>query len=210
MVHKITFQVALRVGAALSRLSEGAPHPECPSVKVARVKIISIRKATCLRKRNRRDLPYWLSQSFLDCSDKTEREPQRKMQLSPGKVGRQGGDSSLRPSGHRQCGVPVGLNLVQPSSCPRRCTPQTPLALQPPARALMSTGPPQPTPQSSPAVERPDRSGIGRCGVERSTEKRRGDVRPPRSRSHPKGESRKNDRLRGVRGGRRNAAGQAF
>lgn len=30
--------------------------------------------------------------------------------------------------------------------------------------------------------------------MERSTEKRRGDVRPPRSQSHPKGESRKNDR----------------
>lgn len=139
--------------------------------------------------------------------------PREKCNSARGRWGAGAGTAvlDLPGTGSVGCrGAPAGLSLAQPSSCPRRHTPQTPLALQPPARALMYTGPPQPTPQSSPAVERPDRSGIGRSGVERSAEKRRGDVRPPLSQSHPKGESRRNNRLRGGRGGRRNAAGQAF
>lgn len=71
--------------------------------------------------------------------------------------------------------------------------------LRPPVRALTPAGPPRPTPWLSPAGERPNRSGIGRSGVEQKAEKRRGKRkggggRPPRSRGHPKGESRKNDR----------------
>lgn len=67
------------------------------------------------------------------------------------------------------------------------------------ARAHASQATPRPTPQSTPAGERPDRSGIGHSRVEQSAEKRRGNaggegVRLPRSRGHPKGASRKNDR----------------
>lgn len=169
---------------------EGASHPECLSVKVACVKIISPKKATCLRKRNRRVLPHWLLQSFPDCSDKTQREPQRKRQLRPGKVGRRGwGRQSRTFRAQTVLGAGGAESHSQLASPQPHHTPQKRPALQPPACALALAGPPQPTPRSSLVV--PESDVAGWSGVQK---KRRADVRPPSSQSHPKGESRKNDR----------------
>lgn len=169
----------MRVGAALSFLRTGVARPECLNMRAARVKIISTGKATCSRKRNRRVLPYWLSQSFPDCADETELEPQREMQPSPGRWGRRAeiAVSDLRDIGSSGC---VRGRSLLPNPRPRGAahlkTPLASAATSACAHAGRATParPPRPTPRSSPAAERPDRSAIGRSGVERSAEKRRG------------------------------------
>lgn len=155
------------------------------------------------RKRNRRFLSHRLAQSSRDCADETELKPQSNA-AQPREGGAWGGDGSLGPSGHRRRGVSAGLRLTPGPPAPggtahlrrgSRCNHRSP-------RRARSRPPRQPAhPAVIPRAERPERSGVGRIGVERSAEKRRGDVRPPRRQSHPKGE-RKNDRetRRGWRG----------
>lgn len=103
-----------------------------------------------------------------------------------------------------------GASLASPP-CPG--SPHT-LATRARARAAGPRGPAL-GPRSPLAADRPDRSGIRHSGVEQRAEKRRGKRkgggrRPPRSRGHPKGESRKKDReTRRGWGGRPNAARRA-
>ena len=192
----------MRVGAALF-LCTGVARPECLSMRAARVKIISTGKATCYRKRNRRVLPYWLSQSFPDCADETEREPQRQMQPSPGRWGRRAETavSDIRDIGSSGCAR--GRSLL-PNPRPRVAAHlRHGSPLQPPARALTPAaprrpdhpGPPRGHPQPRKGQTVPESDVAGWSGAQRKGGGNvRGDARPPRTRGHPKGESRKNDR----------------
>lgn len=209
----------MRVGTAASRLSADAPLPKCLGVRVPHGKTIRVRKATCPRKRNRRVLLYWLSQASRTALTSPNASPREKCHWAQGKWdARAGAAVQVLPSRGR-AGSSRGWNR-QPHRRPRGAahlkTRPAPVATSVRAHAGRAA---RPTPRSSPAAERPDPPGIGRSGVERGAEKRRGNargwgrgggVRLPQSRGDPKGESRKNDREnRRSGGGRRNAAGLA-
>lgn len=136
--------------------------------------------------------------------------PGEKIQLSPEKVGPGAGTAVLHLPGTGSEGCPQSRDS-RPTRVPA-ATPHTLIAARvvaPSACALARWATPaHPAVIPSSGKARPFRNRT--YGVERSAEKRRGDVRPPQSRSHPKGESRKNDReTRKILSTEENAAGQA-